>query len=431
MGRGGYEEVVAATSIIRPAARSAIVTYLERLHTGMWERLDHRYENALAETRGVLVYQEDVAKAATAVAGFGAAEADRLRRIVCLKEPVSTLEEYRIRFHTGAARRGFDSLTTTSVWRMIEEFSGYSFCKAHSASYALVAFRLAWMKVHFPEVFFPSVINNGGGYYRRQFYLDEARRSGLGILRPDVTVSRGRYVAEGSGMRVGLTQIAGVTEHLASRIVRERGRSRFVDVEDFIGRVVPADAALRNLVHAGALDSLSSGTRRRIRWQCFAIGAQRSLFADSPVLLDVEHSAKTLVRHEVESTGLFISDHPIEMLRPAIDLWRRRNAIEVVEPIQRLVAHKAGWRKPAPPEPGVTLVGCPVAIKEVAMRSGEVMCFASFEDETGVVETVLSPAVYRTSRRVLLRGYIIAIRGEVSYEWQTPMITVRELDLIV
>ena len=148
-------------------------------------------------------------------------------------------------------------------------------------------------------------------------------------------------------------------------------------------------------------------------------------------MLEVEHSATTLVRHEVESTGLFLSGHPIEMLKPAVELWRRRNAIDAVEPISGLSGPEAGSRNPALRERGVTMVGCPVAVKEVAMRNGEVMCFASFEDTTGVIETVLRPSVYRAFRRELLRGYIVAVHGDVSYEWRTPIVAVSKLEVVL
>ena len=138
--RGDFEHLVLHSSIIRPAANSFIREYVRRLHGGAWTPLHPEFEAILRDSYGIMSYQEDISKIATALAGFDVTDADRLRRILSKKDHEKTLADYRRRFLEGAAARGVLPATVAAVWEMIESFRGYSFCKPHSASYALVSF---------------------------------------------------------------------------------------------------------------------------------------------------------------------------------------------------------------------------------------------------------------------------------------------------
>ena len=186
MQRGDYENLVIASSIIRPAANKYIQTFVKRLRGAPYRPLHPLIEQTLAETFGVMVYQEDVSRVAIDLAGFPIEEADRLRKILSKKDRALKLPDMRERFFHGARARGVAEETIVKVWDMILSFDGYSFCKAHSASFAQVSYRVAYLKRFYPLEFMASVINNGGGFYGRQTYLDECRRMGFPILPPDV-----------------------------------------------------------------------------------------------------------------------------------------------------------------------------------------------------------------------------------------------------
>src|SRR5208283_2243847 len=211
MQKGDYENLVIASSIIRPAANQYIQTFVKRLHGAPYRPLHPLIEQTLAETFGVMVYQEDVSRVAIDLAGFPIEEADRLRKILSKKDRALKLPDFRERFFHGARTRGVQEETIVKVWDMILSFDGYSFCKAHSASYAQVSYRVAYLKRFYPLEFIASVINNGGGFYGRQTYVDECRRMGFPVLPPDVNASRWEYTVEGDdtsgGLRVGLCQL--------------------------------------------------------------------------------------------------------------------------------------------------------------------------------------------------------------------------------
>ncbi len=196
MRAGDYENLVIASSIIRPAANKYIRTFVKRLHGAPYQPLHPLVAGTLAETYGIMVYQEDVSRVAIDLAGFPIEEADRLRKILSKKDRELTLPDFRERFFRGARARGCRRGYLGKVWDMILSFDGYSFCKAHSASYAQVSYRVAYLKRFYPLEFIASVINNGGGFYGRQTYLDECRRMGFPILPPDVNTSAWEYTVE-------------------------------------------------------------------------------------------------------------------------------------------------------------------------------------------------------------------------------------------
>ena len=156
----------------------------------------------LEETFGIMVYQEDVSRAAVALAGFTHAEADGLRKILSKKDRDLQLRDYARRFREGARAKGVSDEPITAIWDMMMSFDGYSFCKPHSASYARVSFQAAYLKVHHPAEFMAAVISNRGGFYSAFAYVSEARRLGLEVLRPDVHASEVRWTGKGNTLRV-------------------------------------------------------------------------------------------------------------------------------------------------------------------------------------------------------------------------------------
>ncbi len=256
-GRGDFEHLVIHSSIIRPAANRYIQEYIRRLHGAPYEPLHPSLKELLAETYGILVYQEDVVRVAMALAGFNWAEADGLRKVISKKSPAQ-LSDYRKRFVDGCRQRGIAEEVVKAVWDMFISFSGYSFCKPHSASYALVSFKSAYLKAHYPAEFMAAVISNGGGYYSTLAYISEARRMGITVLGPDINESDWNYRGAGKTIRMGLQQLQNIRQDTVQGILDERSRNGpFTSLEDFLRRVqlTPADGSV--LVKSGALDSLA------------------------------------------------------------------------------------------------------------------------------------------------------------------------------
>ena len=252
-----YPTLVAASSIIRPGvARSGMMKeYIKRFHNH--ENINYIHpvmKEQLEETFGVMVYQEDVLKVCHHFAGLDLADADTLRRAMSGKHR-SKKEMQRIveRFFSNCREKGYPEDVIREVWRQIESFAGYSFSKAHSASYAVESFQSLWLKANYPIEFMVAVINNFGGFYRTWVYVHEAKRYGGVINLPCVNKSTYKTIIYGIDIYLGFIHIMSLEEKLASSIEEVRKNDgEFTDLNDFIKRANPGLEQLILLIRVGA-----------------------------------------------------------------------------------------------------------------------------------------------------------------------------------
>ena len=413
--------MVIVSSIIRPAANQYIRTFVKRLHGAPYQPLHPLIEGTLAETFGVMVYQEDVSRVAVDLAGFAIEEADRLRKILSKKDRDLKLPDLREKFFSGARNRGVAEQTIVKVWDMILAFDGYSFCKAHSASYAQVSYRVAYLKRFHPLEFIAAVINNGGGFYGRQTYVDECRRLGFAILPPDVNASRWEYAAEPAGLRIGLMQLKDARRELVDKVVQERERGGpYADFRDFLVRVPCRFEDVRVLIRSGALDSVSEGSSRPqmfFRWQ--NIDKEEGLgFPPPPAPFIRDYPERVKLKDEVRTLGIVISRHPLELFRPRIQrIVEDRGLSPFVRSID-IPSHRGEkiWTA------GVLVTG-----KEVATKKQEPMIFVSFEDELAILEAVLFPGSFARFYQQLDVGWAFLIYGRVEDDLGALSISVEKL----
>jgi error-prone DNA polymerase len=418
---------VVVTSIIRPASNQSIRTWVSRLHGRPWSAPHPLLMPVLEETLGVMVFQEQLSQAAIHMAGFDAAEADSLRKVVSKKHREKKLRDFHDRFIKGAETRGVSMEVIEDVWRMMMGFDGYSFCKPHSASYTMVAYKSAYLRAHYPAEFMASVISNGGGYYSRFGYISEARRMGLEVLPPDINLSEIKYTGKGGRVRVGLMQLKELSFEAKETIIHERDRGGpFVSMEDFLkrmgGSVHLQDS--RVLIKAGCLDSISRGVRRPgLVWKALRFFgkkeenraptlfdyARESTSFSPPVRHRKDYSTKTMLRHESETLGFLFSIHPLDMYR------------DVLKGMDHVCAEDlAGYIGKQ-----VTVAGWLVTGKTVRTKNGDQMKFVSFEDTTGIYETVFFPRVYNrychmlnASRPYIIKGRVEADLGSININVQ-------------
>jgi DNA polymerase-3 subunit alpha len=252
-----YTTLVAASSVIRPGvARSGMMKeYIYRFHNpGKFEYIHPVMKEQLEETFGVMVYQEDVLKVCHHFAGLDLSDADTLRRAMSGKHR-SKQEMQRIteRFFSNCREKGYSDAVTKEVWRQIESFAGYSFSKAHSASYAVESFQSLYLKTHYPLEFMVAVINNFGGFYRTWVYVHEARRFGATIQLPCVNKSNYKTTIYGTDIYIGFIHIMSLEYTLAQSIEAIRNEEGpFSDLYDFVTRVNPGLEQVILLIKAGA-----------------------------------------------------------------------------------------------------------------------------------------------------------------------------------
>ena len=423
MGRGDYEHLVIASSIIRPAANEFIREFVDRLRGKPYSPLHPAMARTLKKTYGIMVYQEDVSRVAMAVAGFSAVQAERLRRLVSKgrhqRNRDRELATFRSQFMRGGESLGTDSGSLEEIWRIILSFTEYSFCKAHSASFALVSYKLAFMKRYFPLEFMVSVINNQGGFYSCQTYLNEVRRMGFAILPPDVNKSQIYHSPEGNAIRIGLQQLRNLSRAFLQRLVQNRETGgEYQSLIDFAERCSPAISELRVLIRCGALDRLADGVSRPgLFWIFFQINNSGGLFLVPPVPGFIEdYSPRTKLLDEVRTLGVMISRHPVGLFTRRIRSLRSANLPLITSrELRRFKGHV------------VSVAGLLVTGKEVWTKTNEVMSFVSFEDGHSVFESVFFPIVFRKFCRLLDQVGVFVVTGRVDEEHGALCINVQNL----
>ncbi len=254
-------DLTQALALIRPGpTESGMKENLLRSREGRPQAHDPFLARILPETGGLLLYEEQVVQIADRVAGMPPEEGDLLRRSLKKK----SAEPFKRRFFREAEERGYTGGEVSKLWAIMQKFSSYSFNKAHSASYAAMAYQAVYLKTHHTLPYLTSVLNAGGGYYGLAEYIEEAKRCGIRILGPDVQRSGYDFVVEGKGIRVGLLSIKGLAVRTADKVIEERKNDAYRSIEDFLLRVSLTKAELFALIKAGAFDSLEPTRTRQI-----------------------------------------------------------------------------------------------------------------------------------------------------------------------
>ena len=256
-------ELTKALALIRPGpTESGMKEALLRAREKRQAFRDPFLEKILPETEGLLLYEEQVMQVAERVAGMPPEEGDLLRR--ALKKKNGTKATLKEKFLGEARERGYTVAEVEKLWATMEKFSSYSFNKAHSASYAAMAYQAVYLKAHHTVTYLAAVLNAGGGYYALPEYIEEAKRRGIKFLGPDVNRSGYEFEVEGPNIRVGFTSIKGLAMKTIERILEERKSGEFASVEDFLARVHLGRAELLSLIKAGVFDSLEPRRTRQI-----------------------------------------------------------------------------------------------------------------------------------------------------------------------
>ena len=270
-----YIHLVAASSIIRPGvAKSGMMReYISRFHyPESFTYIHPVFEEHLGETYGVMVYQEDVMKIVHHFAGLDLDESDVLRRIMTGKKKSSdTFERLQQKYFRNCEERGYPVELSNEVWRQIESFSGYSFCKAHSASFAVESFQSLYLKTYFPKEFMVAVINNFGGFYSTEVYVHEARMCGANIEAPCVNNSTYLTTIYGDDVYIGFVHISQLEKKVAIKIINERNdNGLYHGLDDLVSRLEISKDQLELLIRVGAFRSTGLN-KYELMWQKNAV----------------------------------------------------------------------------------------------------------------------------------------------------------------
>ena len=413
-----FEMLVAASSIIRPgvAESGMMQEFIERhKDTNKRKYLTPEIGELLSETYGVMIYQEDVIKVVNEIGGLTLVEADLLRRAISGKmRSHKSIKILVDKFFTSCRAKGYSEKIISKLWNQIESFAGYAFNKAHSASFAIVSYQVAYLKTYFSDKFMASVLNNQGGYYSASVYIQESKRIGLKVLLPDINKSKYEYVGKNGILQIGFLAIKTFTRDLSRKIVKERDlNGQYVSLVDFLIRVKPNIKEAELLIKCGAMDSLNL-TRPTLMRLLDIYLLQRKIFDENhqdlfafesyklemEVKTDFQYQIAQICKIEYETFGYMVTRHPLEFFPKTM------NRVDVIK-ASELAKYNGKY---------VKIVGWFMASKRIKTKKGEIMKFLSLEDLTGTFEAILFPSVYyRFAEKTLSMGPYL-IEGKVDIE---------------
>ncbi len=423
-----FEDIIAILALGRPGPLGRVRDFARQKHGEMSIEYAHPdLEPVLKETYGNMLYQEQVMKVASTLAGFTLGEADILRRAMGKKKP-EVLAAQREKFLVGARKRGVSQDTAEQVFELMEFFSGYGFNKSHSAAYSLISYQTAWLKTYYPREYMAALLTSISGVSEKvAFYVDACRQMDIEILPPDVNESLEDFTVVGNRIRFGLNAVKNVGKNAVAAIIAGREqKGEFRSFADFAEKVDLHDVnkkAIESLIRCGAFDftgakrsallavldrTLEMSSRRqkeRERGQAsfFDLFADDTEFAASEIdLPDIpEFSDKDLLQMEKELLGLYVSGHPLQGVAAQL---RQYCGVQV-----------AGLRAEYRDGDEVAVGGLIASLRKVTTKaSGQPMAFFTLEDLTGSIEIVAFPKVYEEASTVIYEDSIVLVQGRLE-----------------
>lgn len=458
-----FEDLIAANSLFRPGPMNQIPTFVACKHDpSLITYLHPTLEPILDVTYGCIVYQEQVMEIVRKLGGYSFGRADLVRRAMG-KKKMDVMEKERRNFIygqtdengeillTGAIRNGVDETTASRIFDLMIDFANYAFNKSHSAAYAVIAYRTAWLKVYYPVEFMAALISSiMGNTSQVSLYIQECKRLNIEVLPPDINHSEGKFTVDKARIRYGLSAVKNVGDNLINAIIQARNDGRFNSFTEFIERIEKTDSSVMNkravesLIKAGAMDSL--GANRAQLLSIFEktidgihsdrkrnLEGQFSLFDNGKTSYDDklpdlrEFPQNTLLQMEKEILGIYISGHPLMPYEREIKLLSTFSTADLIS------EGMDGQMEPAGARDGqrVAIAGLVIERKNKVTRNNNMMAFVTLEDLYGAIECIVFPAIYEKSSNLIEEDSIVLAEGRLSIsEVEDPKIIVEKISPI-
>lgn len=421
------EDIVSVISLYRPGPAMSIETFLKnRKNPEQTQYIVPELQPILQETHGCMLYQEQVMQVCRTLAGFTFGHADSVRRAMAKKKQAE-MEKEETNFLAGCSQHGISEEKARAIFELMREFAKYAFNKSHAVAYAVLAYRTAYLKAHYPRIFMCALMNTAYGNREKiAEYAEDCADMGICILPPHINRSDVLFCEDGGHIRFGLAAIKNVGTLLASRIVTEQKNAPFRSVEDFLSRLSRHlnTRAAESLVYAGALDGMKASRGSILAATEHALEqlaklrmghseGQIGMFdsGNDNAMLDLQLSAhETLsdvqrLASEKEYTGLYLSGHPLDKFTP----FRKANGIPTAKELYSVLENGANGQKYT-----AKLLGMVTGKRTRVTKKNETMAFVSAEDTTGGVELILFPRTFAAVGKDLTVGSVFVFEGEAE-----------------
>lgn len=417
-----FEDIFAAIALFRPGPMQNIDSYIKRKRGK--EKIDYLHpdlEKVLKPTYGIIVYQEQIMQIASIMADYSLGEADVLRRAMSKKKEDVLLEE-KEKFINRSIEKGYSKDIATKVYDLILRFASYGFNRAHSVAYAIIAYKMAYLKANYPKYFIKGLLSMViGSEVKTKEYIYESKLENIKILKPDINLSGSDYQIEEFGIRYPLTNIKNVGISAVSTILEERKKGKFTTIYDFIKRTYGKSInrkTLESLIDAGCFISLGLN-KQTLHHNLDVIINYGDLIKDldeeyalQPELeMMDEYPKKELMQRELNVFGFYLSEHPVTEYK-----LRYPNTVSLSE-INNYF------------DKVINLIAYIDRIKIINTKNNEQMCFITGSDEINTVDIVLFPIIYKKYNNLNV-GDIIYVDGRVEKRFDKLQIVVNEINNI-
>ncbi|MBD8068958.1 DNA polymerase III subunit alpha [Bacillus sp. PS06] len=415
------EDIVAVNALYRPGPMENIPLYIARKHRKEQVMYPHAdLEPILKQTYGVIVYQEQIMQIASKMAGFSLGEADLLRRAVSKKKK-EVLDQERVHFVKGCISRGYDQQVAEAIYDLIVRFANYGFNRSHAVAYSMIAYQLAYLKANYRTYFTAALLTSAvGNEEKLAQYIRESKQIGIKILSPSINKSTYPFLVERNGIRFSLSAVKSVGVAALREILEERKKKPFRDLFDFCIRVSARNVnrrVLESLICSGAFDEFGENRATMLATIDVAIehaelvhpkgNDQFGLFDDEdefmikPKYVEVSpFSQEETLKLEKEALGFYLSSHPVSTV-----LSKLNSQVSVQ------IADLSGVN---PTNQKRLLCVLLTAERTIRTKKGEVMAFLTMSDETGDMDAVVFPTVYKRFSHDLKKGEILFLEGTVE-----------------
>lgn len=419
------EDIIAMVALYRPGPLEGgmVNDFIKRKHGETKVEYPHpMLEPVLAETYGVMVYQEQIMQVASTMAGFTLGQADELRRAMGKKKP-EVLAAKRKDFLAGALQKGVSEKTANEVFDLMEFFSGYGFNKSHSAAYGIVTYQTAWLRCHYAAEYMAAILTSFmQSADKVTTYIEACRNAGLEILPPDINLSYTDFSVHDGKVRFGLAAIKNVGREIINQIIEERNANgEFTSLTELCSRIALNKRILESLIRSGALDSLG-GKRSQylaVYEQALELGRrfaeqqasqQLSLFdfgleqtqaveVELPAIPELE--TMDLLRMEKESIGFYVSGHPLDAY---------------TEKLRPIINHKLSEIPGLKDRSFLRIAGLVTQNQNRLTKKGDSMAIFTLEDKLTSVRCVCFPKAYVDARQYLVDGTPVLVNGRLQVE---------------
>ena len=410
---------------------------IEPIHPALAEAL----EPVLGETYGLIVYQEQVMAIAQVLAGFTLGAADNLRRAMGKKKKEELDKQYA-GFQAGMLERGFPQVAIDKLWEILLPFSDYAFNKSHSAAYGVITYWTAYLKANYPTEYMAALLTSvKDDKDKMAIYLNECRRMKIQVLPPDVNESHANFTPVGTDIRFGLTAVRNVGSNVVDGIASAREqKGRYADFNDFMEKVpalVCNKRVVESLIKAGAFDDMKHKRRALVAVHETAVDqfvdlkkneaiGQDSLFGGlseddagfgvSVTIPDIDDWDKmTLLGHEREMLGLYVSDHPLLGLEHVLSQGTDCTIGQLMLDEDR------------PHGTTLTVSGLITSVARKITKRGDPWATITLEDLDGAIDVLLFPSAYTLASTLLVEDQIVRIKGQLSRDKDQPELRAQEV----